>query len=322
MEIIIRNRKGVEFKVMYSVEDKHLIDSGIFVNAKVYKNTDHITYAVNVFGKTKKLYNNAILPRIIMDIKDPKIFVDHIDGNGLNNQRSNLRLATPQQNSRNIKVFDKNKYGGVEELHHYKSFSVYVKGQPRQSFDNNYDAIRRAYEIKQQMHGEYMGDNRTLEELFADIPYKTYNREIFDKEVGKLCDKCNTIIMTHNFALHYKGCENLTCNKCLSTFSNTVKLSRHKKENCSENIRTCSVCMLIFDNVLLLKEHNETECKCKCPGCDNEYKSKFVMITHYNLKHGKWVYKKLLNQTISCTECDSMFVSKESLKSHIQKFHK
>jgi len=59
--------------------------------------------------------------REIIGVPPPGMFVDHIDGNGLNNQRNNLRFATPSQNQWNRKSF-----GGASQ---FKGVSIHHTGK-------------------------------------------------------------------------------------------------------------------------------------------------------------------------------------------------
>ncbi len=54
-----------------------------------------------LYSSTKDRRHNKSLHRLIMNVSDSKIQVDHIDNNPLNNQKSNLRTCTNQQNQCN-----------------------------------------------------------------------------------------------------------------------------------------------------------------------------------------------------------------------------
>jgi hypothetical protein len=62
----------------------------------------HTTYAVATVGSPRAMRTTIRVHRLIMDAPQD-VEVDHIDHDGLNNRRSNLRLATGTQNLGNMR---------------------------------------------------------------------------------------------------------------------------------------------------------------------------------------------------------------------------
>lgn len=123
-----------------------------------YANKDprnHRYYAKRICGnKWLKMH------RVIMGAKQGEE-VDHINGDGLDNRRCNLRVCTHSQNSMN-RIKSKNtssKYLGVCWFSVQKRWVVQkiVRGKRHWggSFKNEEDAGRRADELAKELHGEY-----------------------------------------------------------------------------------------------------------------------------------------------------------------------
>lgn len=108
MELIITNRKGEKFTVLYDECDKGLIDShNWYVDSKM-----NVWTAIRVVvGKWKRV----TLHRMIFGLFDPSVYVDHIHHNRLDNRRSELRICNAQQSVRNRRSNknSKSKYLGV-----------------------------------------------------------------------------------------------------------------------------------------------------------------------------------------------------------------
>lgn len=62
-------------------------------------------------------FKNLLMHRFLMGVTERRIFIDHIDHNGLNNQKYNLRKATDDQNRSNRKAHkgSSSKYVGVSK---------------------------------------------------------------------------------------------------------------------------------------------------------------------------------------------------------------
>lgn len=99
--------------------------------------------------------------REIMNVSNPEISVDHIDGNPLNNQRSNLRTCTHAQNICNSKLNSKNTsgYRGVTWHTGAKKYMAYIRHNYKMYnlglFETAEEAALARNEKAVKLHGEF-----------------------------------------------------------------------------------------------------------------------------------------------------------------------
>ncbi len=55
----------------------------------------------------------SAMHRMVMSVQDPAVLVDHKNGNGLDNQKRNLRTATKSQNTQNSRARNGKEYKGT-----------------------------------------------------------------------------------------------------------------------------------------------------------------------------------------------------------------
>lgn len=117
-------------------------------------------------GKNKTL----LMHRLIMG--DPVLFVDHIDGDPLNNRKSNLRLATNRQNCLNQKLGSQNTsgYKGISWHKRNAKWAAVVRVNEEGKrvhlgyFDNKHDAARMYNFWASDLYGEFARLNEINEE--------------------------------------------------------------------------------------------------------------------------------------------------------------
>lgn len=126
------------------------------------KNTVYAVTLRKAEGKGRR--EKLSLHRFVLGVSDPSVKVDHIDGDGLNNTKRNLRFATSQQNAMNMRVRGKGcVYKGVSKYKHYQKWaaSIRVDGKQRHIgyFDSPEDAARAYDDAARVAFGEYAALN-------------------------------------------------------------------------------------------------------------------------------------------------------------------
>ena len=130
-----------------------------------YEKIHQYKWNIRKYGRTSYAYAckngvRILMHRLIMNAEIGQI-IDHIDGNGLNNLKSNLRFCTHKENMWNSRKRKDNKSGhkGVFYNKYSKVYLVQMiinkKNTNLGYFDNYDDAVNRYVTVAKQIHGEF-----------------------------------------------------------------------------------------------------------------------------------------------------------------------
>jgi len=116
------------------------------------------------YARTSK---SEYIHRIIMNCPEDKV-VDHIDGNPLNNRRSNLRICTHQENIMNQKKHKRNTsgYKGVSFVKSRNKFQAKIMSNGKRIHLGLFDDPQKAYEKycseARKLHGEFFNSGQVV----------------------------------------------------------------------------------------------------------------------------------------------------------------
>lgn len=115
------------------------------------------------FGARKCGRRIIYMHRLIMGLPDSRVHTDHIDGDGLNNRRSNLRLCTIGENNQNQGILARNTsgYKGVSWNTSTKKWLAQISCDGK----NRYIGV---FSSKEEAHAAYCGAASKLHGEFAN----------------------------------------------------------------------------------------------------------------------------------------------------------
>lgn len=121
----------------------------------------------NFYARTYINGKHVQMHRFILGLIDRNIYVDHKDGNGLNNTRSNIRTCTNAQNQQNKKPRGSSKYLGVSKC------SYPLKRPWRCSIKVNGSYIATYHETEMEAALNYDKLAKKYHKKFANLNFKT-----------------------------------------------------------------------------------------------------------------------------------------------------
>lgn len=110
--------------------------------------------------KTTHYLHREIMERVLGRPLLPSEQVDHIDGNPMNNRRSNLRSVTQSQNMQNARKHRDNQsgYKGVSWQPQMKKWRATIRIDGKQKFLGHFDDPKEAHDAYCRAASEHRGD--------------------------------------------------------------------------------------------------------------------------------------------------------------------
>lgn len=148
---LINKNNDICAKALIDLEDVEKVKNIKWHRSDLQKNT---YYCMSNNLQWRRLH------RLILNITDPKVFVDHINHNGLDNRKVNLRICTNQQNICNCNTPKNNTSGhkGVYWSQDKQKWTVQVTINNKTKYIGRYDTLEDAINARKKAAKKYYGE--------------------------------------------------------------------------------------------------------------------------------------------------------------------
>ncbi len=158
--LFLHSKKHGDHEILYDDEDEQIISQHVWHIKKYYRNRN-LFYAETAIYTSEKTVS-LFLHRLILNITNSKIFIDHRDHNGLNNQKDNLRVCTGVENRRNSRkttLPKSSQYKGVswhkQQKHWYARITINNKKEHLGYFNTEEEAALAYNNASEKHYGEF-----------------------------------------------------------------------------------------------------------------------------------------------------------------------